>query len=189
KLDSHPFSIRKKRTHDAGSTSAPQFKCNTDSLDYDSGMPPFLERYSSEVAIVMLGAMVMATLLVLVPKILRNQQKIHDDRHAESRQRLAKGLPLPSDDHRTRAAGRTASLVPIVTVIVAGTVTCFLVAFRSDSLLSVTIAVWSVAGVVCLAAITGGVALLGRLAHVDFEEEDEKDNEKEKEKEKEKKSV
>ena len=127
-------------------------------------MPPFLERYSSEVAIVILGAMVMATLLVLVPKILRAQQKLQEDRHVERQKLLEKGLPLQFEDSRTRAAGRTASLVPIVSVIVAGTVTCFLVAYRSESLLSVAIVVWSASGVVCLFAITGGIALLGRLA-------------------------
>lgn len=114
--------------------------------------------------VLFLAAMVMATLLVLVPKILRAQQSQQERQHAERLRSLEKDLPIPSDDNRARAAGRTASLVPIVTVIVAGTVTCFLVAYRSDSLLAVTISVWSVAGVVCLAAVTGGVALLGRLA-------------------------
>jgi hypothetical protein len=64
-------------------------------------------------------------------------------------------------------------------VCAAGTVTCFLAAYKSDNLFAVALAVWSVAGVVSLAAITGGVALLGRLAQLhagvleDVEEEDD----------------
>jgi len=54
----------------------------------------------------------------------------------------------------------------MVVVIAAGTVTCFLAAYRSDNLFTVAITAWSVAGVVSLAAITGGVALMGRLAQL-----------------------
>ena len=57
-------------------------------------------------------------------------------------------------------------LVPMVVIISAGTVTCFLAAYRSDNLFTVAITAWSVAGVVSLAAITGGVALMGRLAQL-----------------------
>jgi len=56
----------------------------------------------------------------------------------------------------------------------AATVTCFLVAYHSENLFAVTLGVWCVAGVVSLAAITGGVALMGRLAQLHVgEEEDE----------------
>jgi hypothetical protein len=58
-------------------------------------------------------------------------------------------------------------------------VTCFLAAYKYDNLFSVSLAVWSVAGVVSLAAITGGVALMGRIAQlhagVPDEEEQEED--------------
>jgi hypothetical protein len=54
----------------------------------------------------------------------------------------------------------------MVVIISAATVTCFLVAYKSESLFQVTLAVWVVAGVVSLAAITGGVALIGRLAQL-----------------------
>jgi hypothetical protein len=64
-------------------------------------------------------------------------------------------------------------LVPMVVVICAGTVTCFLVAYRTNDVFSVALAVWSVAGVVSLAAITGGVALIGRLAQLKAGAEDE----------------
>jgi len=52
-------------------------------------------------------------------------------------------------------------------VISAATVTCFLVAYRNEQVFSVALAVWAVAGVVSLAAITGGVALMGRLAQLE----------------------
>jgi hypothetical protein len=65
-------------------------------------------------------------------------------------------------------------LVPMVVIISAATVTCFLVAYKSDNLFAVTLAVWCVAGVVSLAAITGGVALIGRLAQLTSGEEEER---------------
>ena len=92
----------------------------------DSGT--FLEKHSGELMMLLLGALVFGTLLVLVP---------------------------------------------MVVVCAAGTVTCFLVAYRSENLFAVALAVWSVAGVVSLAAITGGVALLGRLAQLHSGEEEE----------------
>src|SRR5262245_50648087 len=119
-------------------------------------MGTFFEKYSSEVMILLLIAMVMATLLALVPLLLRAHRRNQEERHAERMKALDRGMPLPRDETRARAAGRTAALVPMITVIVAGTVTCFLVAFRSEYLLSVTITVWSVAGVISLFAITGG---------------------------------
>ena len=69
-----------------------------------------------------------------------------------------RGHPLPPGDDRSWAAGRTASLVPIVVVITAGIVTCFLVSFKSEYIFSISLAVWCVSGVISLAAITGGVA-------------------------------
>ena len=65
-------------------------------------------------------------------------------------------------------------LVPMVVIISAATVTCFLVAYQAvDHMFAVTLAVWCVAGVVSLAAITGGVALMGRLAQLSDSEQDE----------------
>lgn len=129
------------------------------------------EKHSSEVLVFLLTSLVLGTLLVLVPQLLRAHQRTLEQRHTERMKTLEKGLPVSPIDERARAAGRTSSLVPMVTVCSAATVTCFLVAYRSESLLSVTIAVWSVAGVICLAAVTGGVALLGRLAQVDADDD------------------
>ena len=58
-------------------------------------------------------------------------------------------------------------------VITAGTVTCFLAAYRQDQVFTISLAVWVVAGVVSLAAITGGVALIGRLAQLQTGDKDE----------------
>ena len=54
----------------------------------------------------------------------------------------------------------------MVVVCAAGTVTCFLSAYKTDSFFAIALTMWAVAGVVCLAAITGGVALMGRLAQL-----------------------
>jgi hypothetical protein len=136
-------------------------------------MQALLEKHSSELVILALAVLILGTLMVLVPQLLRAHQKTQEQRHVEHMKALEQGMPAPPIDERARSAGRTASLVPMVVVISAGTVTCFLVAYRSESLFAVAIAIWSVAGVVCLAAITGGVALLGRLTQTEEEREEE----------------
>lgn len=138
-------------------------------------METLLEKHSSELMILALVTLVVVALIVLVPQLLRAHQKTQEQRHIERTKAIERGLPLPPLDDRARAAGRTALLVPSVTVVSAATVTCFLVAYRSESLLAVTISVWSVAGVVSLAAITGSVALIGRLAQLDTGELEEEE--------------
>ena len=144
----------------------------------DVTMDVLLEKHSGSIMILVMMMILMTTLLIVVPQLLRASQKTTELRHAEHMKALEGGQNLPPHDVRSRAAGRTASLVPMVAIISAGTVTCFLVAFKTDSLFSVTVAVWAVAGVVSLAAVTGGVALMGQLAKMDAglpveEEEDE----------------
>jgi hypothetical protein len=136
-------------------------------------MDNFLQQYSGSLAILILGALVFATLLILVPKLLRTHQHTVELMHAEQMRSLEQGLPITRPDERSVFAGRTALLVPMVSICTAGTVTCFLVAYKSENLLSVTLGVWCVAGVVSLAAISGGIALLVRLAqmHTGGEEE------------------
>ena len=136
-------------------------------------MEKFLEQHSSELTILTLVLLVVIALIVLVPQLLRAHLKTLEQRHIERSKALDLGIALPPLDDRARAAGRTALLVPSVTVISASTVTCFLAAYRSDNLFAVAISVWSVAGIVCLAAITGSVALLGRLAQLESNEEEE----------------
>jgi hypothetical protein len=131
-----------------------------------STMELLLEKHSGDLMILILSAMVMVTLLLLVPKLLQANHKTKEMRHAERLRALEQGHVLPPPDDRSWAAGRTAFLVPMVVVCAAATVTCFLAAYRTEALFSVALAVWSVAGVVSLAAITGGVALLGRLAQL-----------------------
>lgn len=126
-----------------------------------------MEQHSNELMILLLVGMVLLSLVVLVPQLLRAHQRIQEMRHAERMRSLEASIPIPPPDDALKAAGRIAVLVPSVALIVAGVVTCFLVAYRSDSVLAVTIAAWCVAGLVSLAAITGGVALVGRLAHLD----------------------
>ena len=126
----------------------------------------FLEAYSNQIMMLVICAMVLAALLVLVPQILRARQRHNELQHEEQMRALEQGQVLPRPDDRSRYAGRTAALVPMVVVIAAGTVTCFLATSMSENLFAVALTAWSVAGVVSLAAITGGVALMGRIAQL-----------------------
>lgn len=135
------------------------------------------EQHSGELMILILFALVLGTLLILVPQLLRAHQRTQEMNHQEHMKALEQGQILPRADDRSLLAGRTAALVPMVAICAAGVVTCFLAAYRSENQFGISLAVWSVAGVVSLAAITGGVALLGRLAqlHAGLFEEDEED--------------
>ncbi len=145
----------------------------------DATPKEFLDLHSGELTILMLGAMILGALLVLVPQLLRTHQRTLELLHEEHMRALERGEVMPRLDERSKYAGRTAALVPMVVVCAAGTVTCFLAAYKYENLFSVSLAVWSVAGVVSLAAITGGVALMGRIAqlHSGFIEDEEVDEE------------
>src|SRR5260370_12923230 len=134
---------------------------------------PFLQQHSGELTILVLSVVLFVTLMVLVPQLLRSHQKAVELIHEEHMSSLEKGLPLANSDERSLFAGRTALLVPMVAICTAGTVTCFLVAYRSENIFSVTLAVWTVAGIISLAAITGCVTLLARLAQVNMGEPEE----------------
>jgi hypothetical protein len=135
-----------------------------------------IQAHSGELLILILSFLVLGTLLFLVPRLLSAHQRVQEMQHEEHMRALEKGQTVVPPDDRSLAAGRTAMLVPMVVIISAATVTCFLVAYKSDQLFAVSLAVWSVAGVVSLAAITGGVALLGRLAQLQSGVEDEEEN-------------
>jgi hypothetical protein len=129
--------------------------------------PSFVEQHSGALTILVLSALILGTLLILVPQLLRSHQRTLEMIHEEQMKTLEQGLPAYPTDHRSKSAGRIALLVPMVVIISAATVTCFLVAYQAaDHMFAVTLAVWTVAGVVSLAAITGGVALMGRLAQL-----------------------
>lgn len=136
-------------------------------------METFLETHSGEVTILVLVLMVLCTLIVIVPQLLRAHMRKMELSHQEHMKALEQGQPLPVDDDRNRMAARLAVLVPMVVMIAAGTVTSFIVMKGSDQVFTVSLAIWVVAGVVSLAAITGGIALLGRLAHLESEAEEE----------------
>jgi hypothetical protein len=133
-------------------------------------MADFVANCSNELLILLLVAMVLVTLIIIVPQLLKAHQRVQEMRHAERLRSLEAHIPVPPPNDALRTAGRIAVLVPSVALIVAGVVTCFLVVYRSDYVLAVTIAAWCAAGLVSLAAITGGVALVGRLAHLDADE-------------------
>src|SRR5262249_752751 len=121
---------------------------------------PFVSQHSGELTILLVIALVLLTLLILVPQLLRAPQRALAMQRSEGMKGLEQGLLVPQPDARSLSAGRTAALVPMVVICAAGTVTCFVVAYKPESLFSVALAVWTVGGVVSLAAITGGVALM-----------------------------
>lgn len=136
-------------------------------------MAEFLERHSGELIILILSAMVLATLLFVVPQLLRSHHRTAEFFHEEQMRALDQGHPTVPPDVTARMAGRAAVLVPCVVVCAAGTVTCFLAAYKVDNVTSVSLAVWAVAAVVSVTAITGGVALMGRIAQLEADREDE----------------
>jgi hypothetical protein len=131
-----------------------------------------LEHHSGELTILVLFVIVILTLIILVPQLLRAHLHKVEMQHQEHMRALEQGYPIPPVDEPSRLAGRTAMLVPMAVMITAGTVTCFIAAYKPEDVLGVTLAVWTVGGVVSLAAITGGVALLGRLAQLHEAEEE-----------------
>jgi hypothetical protein len=134
----------------------------------------FVDVHSGELTILVLSGLVLGTLLLLVPRLLRTRMQAMELEHAERMKELEQGLQPQTWDHRSVAAGRTAFLVPMVVFITGGTVTCFLTAYRHEELFRVGLVVWSVVCIVSLAAVTGGVALMGRLAQLDEgQEQDE----------------
>jgi hypothetical protein len=133
----------------------------------------FVEAHSGELLILVLFLVLVIGLVILVPQLLRAHLRKAEMLHVEHMRAIEQGQVVPADDQASRAAGRTAMLVPMVVVIAAATVTCFLVVCRSDNVFAVALALWAVAGVVSLAAITGGVALIGRLAQLREGEGDE----------------
>jgi hypothetical protein len=141
----------------------------------NGGSPEFLEKYSATIMLLVMVVMGLSTLLVLVPRLLRARQQRLELQHIERLKCLELGQMPPHPDERSIAAGRTASLVPMVVMCAASAVTCFLAAYRPDQLFAVGVATWCVSGAVSLAAITGGVALMGRLAHLHAGIEEETD--------------
>lgn len=135
-------------------------------------MELLLEKHSGEVLALILTALVLGTLLGVVPQLLRWHQRTAEMQHTEHMRSLEQGHRIESPDFATRAAGRTATLVPMVAVCAAATVTCF-TAVKADNSFSTSLVVWCVAGVISLAAITGGVTLLGRLAGLQMTDEDD----------------
>src|SRR5262245_20273979 len=132
-----------------------------------------VKEHSGEMLILTVILLVMISLLIILPQLLRANMRKAEMWHEQRIKSLEKGIPLPLDDDRARLAGRMALLVPIIVMISAATVTSFLVVYKSEHLFSVALAVWVVAGVVSMAAVTGGVALIGRLALIQAGEEEE----------------
>lgn len=130
-------------------------------------MAELIQAYSKELTLILLTIVLMATLIVLVPQLLKAHLRKVEMLHVENMKSLENGVRLPIPDDRATLAARMALLVPMVVMIAAGTVTCFLAIYSSPQILGVSLSVFVVAGVVSLAAITGGVALVSRLANLE----------------------
>ena len=139
----------------------------------------FIKDHSGELVMLALVCFILITLLIVLPQLLRINLRKMEMLHEQRLKSLEKGIPLPLDDDRARLAGRTAMLVPMIVMISAATVTSFLVVYKSENLFGVSLSIWVVAGVVSLAALTGGVALIGRLAQIQAGEKEDVDDEEE----------
>ena len=137
----------------------------------------FVKEHSGELLILTLAFIILVTLLLALPQLLRANMRKNELWHEERIKSLEKGLPLPLDDDRSRLAGRIAMLVPMVVMIAAATVTSFLVVYKTENLFAVALSIWVVAGLVSLVALSGGVALMGRLAQIQSGEKDDVDEE------------
>src|SRR5882724_11064697 len=104
----------------------------------------YLHTHSGELLILVLFILVVVTLIILVPQLLRAHLRKIEMQHTEHLKALEKGLLIQPPNEPTRAAGGTAMLVPMVVVISAATVTCFLVAYRNDQVFAVALVVWAV---------------------------------------------
>src|SRR5689334_10467679 len=102
----------------------------------------FLEAYSSQLMLLVICAMVLLAVLVLGPQVLRARQRTAEMQHEEQLRALELGQVLPRTEERSVYAGRTAALVPMVVVIAAGTVTCFLATSKSENLFAVALTAW-----------------------------------------------
>jgi hypothetical protein len=142
-------------------------------MDWADFGTKLVQEHSGEVLILLLSMLILATLLIVLPFLLRHNHRKAEMLHREHIMALEKGVAVPITDDRARVAGRTALFVPMVVMIAAGAVTCFLVSRHTDNLFAVALAVWVVCGVVSLTAITGGVALIGRLAQIQARQEDD----------------
>ncbi len=129
-----------------------------------------LKDHSGELLIFGLICLILITLLIALPQLLRQNLRKAEYYHLERMKAIEKGMVPSQDDERSRFAGRVAVLVPIIVMISAATVTSFLVVYKSENLFAVSLGIWVVAGVVSLSAITGGVALLGRLTSLELDD-------------------
>src|SRR5260370_25033845 len=99
-------------------------------------MEEALKQHSGELTIMIMSAMLLLTLLLLVPHLLRSHLKSLEMRHEENMRALEQSTSLPQIDERSLFAGRTAVLVPIVSICTAGTGPCLLAASKTPDTVS-----------------------------------------------------
>ena len=65
----------------------------------------FLEKHSGELVILALGLLVLITLIVIVPQLLRAHMRKAEMTHLQRMKALEAGMNLPAEDDRARVAG------------------------------------------------------------------------------------
>jgi uncharacterized membrane protein len=144
-----------------------------DRVNESTAWEVYLQQYSGGIIALVLTAMVLLGLLILIPQVLRSHQRTAELQHTERMKALEAGQKLPQENALRNAAGRTAVIVPAISVCAAAAVTCYMVVNKSDNVIALALTVWIVTGAISLAAITAGVALMGRLAQLDEPMEEE----------------
>src|SRR5690242_17387897 len=84
--------------------------------------PNFIDRNTGAITMLVLSFLVLVTLLILVPQLLRWHQRALEMQHLERMRTLEQGQVPNADDPRSVAAGRIAVLVPMVVICAAATV-------------------------------------------------------------------
>src|ERR1700722_6358658 len=92
----------------------------------------FLKEHSGELMILTLVCLLLITLVIVVPQLLRANLRKNEMEHEQRLKPIERGIPLPPDEDSARFVGRTAMLVAMVVVISAATVTRFLVVYKSE---------------------------------------------------------
>ncbi len=139
----------------------------------------FFKDHSGELVIFGLICLVLVTLLIALPQLLRVNLRKAEFLHEERLKAIERGMLPSQGDDKSRLASRIAVLVPIIVMISAATVTSFLVVYKTENIFAVSLGIWVVAGVVSLSAVTGGVALLGRLSSNELDEDEPAEEEPE----------
>ena len=101
-----------------------------------------------------------------MPQLLRFNHHTQEFQHEEHMKALEQGQPLPRARYEIGGSGSNSRAGANGGHVRGRHRDLLSEAYKTDSFFGIALTVWAVAGVVSLAAITGGVALMGRLAQL-----------------------